>query len=620
MSCILESAAVHGQPWGGEPSIQTSGGGFVHFFLFISTCIIITHPRTHIHTYTHTHTHTHTYTHTHTHARTHAHYTHTLSPSVSLCLSVCRGSLPGIAFLSQYANVDCSYDLSPEALCAKISLCDALIVRSGTKVTREVFEAAKGRLRVVGRAGVGIDNVDLPAATEAGCLVVNAPTANTIAAAEHGVALLCALSRNVAQADASMRAGKWQRSKYTGVSLGGKTAAIIGFGKVGSEVARRCRGLGMQVVAYDPYASRERAEALGVNLVTFDEAIATADFISLHMPLLDSTKDMFNDDTFKKCKKGVRIVNVARGGVINEPALARALDAGLVAGAALDVFANEPPEEGNPLVGREDVIVTPHLGASTAEAQTAVAMEVAEAVMNALNGELASTAVNAPMVPKEVLAELSPYTSLADALGRAVVQCVEGGVGDLNITYETPRGDELDTRLLRAMVLKGVLESVTEQKVNLVNADYLAKQYGVKISETIKTGGGDKILSRVQVSMKGKSKFSGAYDDSGAITFEGGVSREQAFITRIGKTDVEVSCEGGVILCKQRDQPGVISKVASMLADSDINISFMTVGRLAPRGDAIMAVGVDEDPNPALMASLTSIPPVEEVSWITFRK
>lgn len=275
----------------------------------------------------------------------------------------------GLEVLRELSDVDCLYDLSPQELASKISNYDALIVRSGTKVTRDVFEAAKGRLKVVGRAGVGIDNVDLQAATEFGCLVVNAPTANTVAAAEHGIALLAAMSRNIAQADASVKAGKWQRSKYTGVSLVGKTLAVMGFGKVGSEVARRAKGLGMHVIAHDPYAPADRARAMGLELVTFKQAISTADFISLHMPLTPNTKDVFNDDTFSKMKKGVRIINVARGGVINEDALVRALDSGVVAQAALDVFAEEPPQKDSKLVQHENVTVTPHLGASTKEAQ-----------------------------------------------------------------------------------------------------------------------------------------------------------------------------------------------------------------------------------------------------------
>uniref|UniRef100_A0A804LW19 D-3-phosphoglycerate dehydrogenase n=1 Tax=Zea mays TaxID=4577 RepID=A0A804LW19_MAIZE len=385
----------------------------------------------------------------------------------------------GLAVLRQFADVECAYGMSPAELLAKAAQFDALIVRSGTKVTREVLEAGQGRLRVVGRAGVGIDNVDLQAATEVGCLVVNAPTANTIAAAEHGIALLASMARNVSQADAALKAGKWQRNKYVGVSLVGKTLAVMGFGKVGSEVARRAKGLGMHVIAHDPYAPADRARALGVELVSFDEAIARADFISLHMPLIPTTSKIFNDESFAKMKTGVRIINVARGGVIDEDALVRALDSGKVAQAALDVFTVEPPPKDSKLVLHENVTVTPHLGASTVEAQEGVAIEIAEAVVGALRGELAATAVNAPMVPAEILSELAPYVSLAEKLGRLAVQLVAGesGIKGVKVVYTTARGpDDLDTRLLRAMVTKGLVEPVSSTFVNLVNADYTAKQ------------------------------------------------------------------------------------------------------------------------------------------------
>ncbi|KAL9388263.1 hypothetical protein Peur_016868 [Populus x canadensis] len=394
----------------------------------------------------------------------------------------------GLELLRNFGDVDCSYDLSQEDLCKKIASCDALIVRSGTKVTRQVFEAAKGKLKVVGRAGVGIDNVDLQAATEFGCLVVNAPTANTVAAAEHGIALLASMARNVAQADASMKAGQWQRNKYVGVSLVGKTLAVMGFGKVGSEVARRAKGLGMEVITHDPYAPADRARAIGVEVVSFDQAISTADFISLHMPLTPATKKVFNDDSFAKVKRGVRIINVARGGVIDEDALVRALDSGKVAQAALDVFTEEPPPKDSKLVQHERVTVTPHLGASTKEAQEGVAIEIAEAVVGALKGELAATAVNAPMVPAEVLSELAPYVVLVERLGRLAVQLVAGGSGikSAKVVYKSARDpDDLDTRLLRAMITKGIIEPISDSFINLVNADFTAKKKASALARNV---------------------------------------------------------------------------------------------------------------------------------------
>ncbi|GJV08006.1 D-3-phosphoglycerate dehydrogenase 1, chloroplastic-like protein [Tanacetum coccineum] len=528
----------------------------------------------------------------------------------------------GIELLKQFANVDCSYEMSDEELKTKISLCDALIVRSGTNVSREVFESSGGRLKVVGRAGVGIDNVDLSAATEHGCLVVNAPTANTVAAAEHGIALLTAMARNVAQADASIKAGKWLRNKYVGVSLVGKTLAVMGFGKVGTEVARRAKGLGMHIIAHDPYAPADRARAIGVELVSFDEAIASADFISLHMPLTPSTSKILNDENFAKMKKGVRIVNVARGGVIDEDALVRALDAGIVAQAALDVFTIEPPPKDNILVNHENVTVTPHLGASTMEAQEGVAIEIAEAVVGALKGELAATAVNAPMVPAEVLIELKPYVTLAEKLGRLAVQLVAGGSGvkTVKVTYASARApDDLDTRLLRAMVTKGLIEPISSVFVNLVNADFTAKQRGIHISEEriILDGSPEKPLETIQVQIANvESRFASAISESGEIKVEGKVKDGVPHLTKVGDFEVDVSLEGNVILCKQLDQPGMIGSVGSILGDENVNVSFMSVGRTAPRKQAVMAIGVDEKPSTEALKKIGEIPAVEEFVFL----
>ncbi|KAJ8553951.1 hypothetical protein K7X08_024629 [Anisodus acutangulus] len=528
----------------------------------------------------------------------------------------------GLKLLKEFANVDCSYNLSPEELCTKISLCDALVVRSGTKVSREIFDSSGGRLKVVGRAGVGIDNVDLAAATEHGCLVVNAPTANTVAAAEHGIALLTAMARNVAQADASIKAGKWLRSKYVGVSLVGKTLAVMGFGKVGSEVARRAKGLGMHVIAHDPYAPADRARAIGVQLVSFDEALASADFISLHMPLTPATKKILNDETFAKMKKGVRIVNVARGGVIDEEALVRALDAGIVAQAALDVFTEEPPPKDSKLIQHENVTATPHLGASTTEAQEGVAIEVAEAVVGALKGELSATAVNAPMVPAEVLSELKPYVVLAEKLGRLAVQLVAGGSGvkSVKVSYGSARApDDLDTRLLRAMITKGVIEPISSVFINLVNADFTAKQRGLQISEEriLLDGSPESPVEFIQVQIANvESKFASAISDSGEIRVEGRVKDGVPHLTKVGSFEVDVSLEGSIILCSQVDQPGMIGKVGSVLGEENVNVSFMSVGRIAPRKQAVMAIGVDEQPSKESLKRIGEIPAIQEFVYL----
>uniref|UniRef100_A0A0D9X8F2 D-3-phosphoglycerate dehydrogenase n=1 Tax=Leersia perrieri TaxID=77586 RepID=A0A0D9X8F2_9ORYZ len=532
----------------------------------------------------------------------------------------------GLAVLRGFADVECAYGMSPSELLAKVAQFDALIVRSGTKVTREVLEAGgRGRLRVVGRAGVGIDNVDLQAATEAGCLVVNAPTANTVAAAEHGIALLASMARNVSQADAALKAGKWQRSKYVGVSLVGKTLAIMGFGKVGSEVARRAKGLGMHVIAHDPYAPADRARAIGAELVSFDEAISRADFISLHMPLIPATSKVFNDESFAKMKNGVRIINVARGGVIDEDALVRALDSGKVAQAALDVFTEEPPAKDSKLVLHENVTVTPHLGASTVEAQEGVAIEIAEAVAGALRGELAATAVNAPMVPAEVMSELAPYVSLAEKLGRLAVQLVaseSGGIKGVKVVYTTARGpDDLDTRLLRAMVTKGIVEPVSSTFVNLVNADYTAKQRGLRIAEERVShespAAAEAPLESIQVRLSHvQSKFAGAISDGGDIVLEGRVKYGVPHLTLVGPYEVDVSLEGNLILCRQIDQPGMIGKVGNILGQRNVNISFMSVGRTFRGKQAIMAIGVDEEPDKDTLENIGHIPAIEEFVFL----
>lgn len=529
----------------------------------------------------------------------------------------------GLDVLRQFADVECAYGMSPAELLAKVAQFDALIVRSGTKVTREVLEAGRGRLRVVGRAGVGIDNVDLQAATEAGCLVVNAPTANTVAAAEHGIALLACMARNVSQADAALKAGKWQRTKYVGVSLVGKTLAIMGFGKVGSEVARRAKGLGMHVIAHDPYAPADKARAIGAELVSFEEAIAKADFISLHMPLTPATSKVFNDESFGKMKTGVRIINVARGGVIDEDALVRALDSGKVAQAALDVFTVEPPPKDSKLVLHENVTVTPHLGASTVEAQEGVAIEIAEAVAGALRGELAATAVNAPMVPAEVLSELAPYVSLAEKLGRLAVQLVAGesGIKGVKVVYTSARDpDDLDTRLLRAMVTKGIVEPVSSTFVNLVNADYTAKQRGLRIAEerfSHDNAAAEAPLESIQVRLSHvQSKFAGAISDGGDIVVVGRVKYGVPHLTVVGPYEVDVSLEGNLILCRQIDQPGMIGKVGNILGQRNVNVSFMSVGRTSRGKQAIMAIGVDEEPDKKTLEKIGAIPAIEEFVFV----
>ncbi|KAH7293618.1 hypothetical protein KP509_28G033400 [Ceratopteris richardii] len=396
----------------------------------------------------------------------------------------------------------------------------------------------------------------------------------------------------------------------------------MGFGKVGSEVARRAKGLGMHVVSHDPYAPVDRAHAIGVELVSFEDAIAQADFISLHMPLTQATAKIFNTETFAKVKKGVRIINVARGGVIDEEALLKALDTGVVAQAALDVFTEEPPEQDNKLIAHENVIVTPHLGASTAEAQEGVAVEIAEAVLGALQGELSGTAVNAPTVPREVIAELAPYVSLAEKLGKLAIQLVGGvsGVKNVKLSYLSARSqEELDTRLLRAMLIKGLIEPISNAYINLVNADHIAKQRGMKVVEERRPSDGtlEVPLEAMEVKIAyAESKFASALSDTGEITLEGKVKDGTPYLSRVGNFDVDISLDGSVILSRQVDQPGMIGKVGSILGEGNVNISFMTVGRTGPRKKAVVAIGVDEEPPQGVLRKIGNLPAVEELVFL----
>nr|GLL17864.1 D-3-phosphoglycerate dehydrogenase 2, chloroplastic-like [Ipomoea trifida] len=378
----------------------------------------------------------------------------------------------------------------------------------------------------------------------------------------------------------------------------------------------------MHVIAHDPYAPADRAHAAGVDLVSFDQAISTADFISLHMPLTPATQKIFNDETFAKVKKGVRLVNVARGGVIDEDALVRALDSGAVAQAALDVFAVEPPPKDSKLVQHENVTVTPHLGASTKEAQEGVAVEIAEAVVGALKGELSATAVNAPMVPPEVLSELAPYVVLAEKLGRLAVQLVTGGSGiqSIKIVYKTARDpDNLDTRLLRAMVTKGIIEPISDTIINLVNADFTAKQKGLRISEEriVVDSSKEHPVEAIQVQISNvESKFASALLNNGNISIEGRVKYGIPHLTCVGSFSVDVSLEGNLILCRQTDQPGMIGSVGNILGESNVNVSFMSVGRTIKRTKAIMAIGVDEEPDKDSLKKIGEVPAVEEFVFL----
>ncbi|XP_010451157.1 PREDICTED: D-3-phosphoglycerate dehydrogenase 1, chloroplastic-like [Camelina sativa] len=451
----------------------------------------------------------------------------------------------GLKVLEGFANVDCSYDMTPEELYAKVSLCDALIVHSETIVGRKVFEASRGRLKVVGRAGAGFDNVGLRTATEFGCLVVKAPRPNTIAAAEHAIALMTAM----AQAEAKAGDDQLEMNK-----LVGKTLLVYGLGNVGAEVARRAKGLGMRVLALDPFVVADRARAIGADLVRFSSlsaALANADFISLHLPFSERTWITLSDHRFAIMKKGVCIVNVSHGGLIHEDGLVKALDSGIVARAAIDVFTEDIYEsfKYTKLLQHERVTVIPHLAAST---QKGVSTDLAEAVVGALNGggELAATAFNAPMVSPEVPTELKPYVELAEVLGNSLRQVASRGVGGLKnvkITYASARAaDDLDTRLLRAMVIKGILEPISsELYVNLANADLIAKQKGMRLSEefVFLDGSPESPFEKITVQLDiVKHMYPESVYPPADFKVEGKVKDGRPYLIKKGRRNVERNC------------------------------------------------------------------------------
>ncbi|HXF50398.1 MAG TPA: phosphoglycerate dehydrogenase [Dehalococcoidia bacterium] len=503
----------------------------------------------------------------------------------------------GLELLSRQAEVDVRLGLRGPELVAAIDGYDALVVRSETKVTREVIEAGHN-LQVIGRAGVGVDNIDLEAATERGIVVVNAPLGNIVSAAEHTIALLCALARNIPQADASLRSGRWERSKFIGVELRGKTLGIVGLGQVGSEVARRARGLEMQVLAYDPFVSPERASVLGVDLVTLDDLLARSDFVTLHTILTEATRGLIGAAQLAKMKPTARLINTARGGLVDEAALLDAVRRGVIAGAAIDVFAEEPAPPDHPFFGEPRIIVTPHLGASTREAQERVAIDVAEQVLAVLRGQPALYAVNAPMIPVETMAVIGPYLVVAEKVASLATQLAEGQLERVEIEYE---GDiaNYDTTPLRASVIKGLLGPVSEEKVTLVNAMLIAEQRGIRIVERTSPGG-EVFTNLVTV----RIHTSGGED---AIV-SGTLAHDGPRVVRIDGFWVDIPTNVSyLLLCENLDRPGMVGKVGTLLGSYNVNISGMHLGRTAVRGRALMALGLDDPMPPEALTQLRAL-------------
>jgi D-3-phosphoglycerate dehydrogenase / 2-oxoglutarate reductase len=497
----------------------------------------------------------------------------------------------GIEILRAHHDVDERPGLSRSELCAGIGEYDALIVRSQVKVDAELIAAGR-RLVVVGRAGVGVDNVDLDAATRAGITVVNAPTGNTIAAAEHTIALMFGVARRIAAADASVRRGEWRRTAFTGMEVRGRTLGIIGLGKIGQAIAARARGLEMDVLGMDPYVTREQAANHGVELVELDELLRRSDVVTVHVPLTRATKGLIGGDALAKMKPGAMILNVARGGIVDEAAVAEALRAGRLGGAGIDVFEQEPPVD-SPLLDAPDTLLTPHLGASTNEAQILVSEEVATQVLDVLDGRSARYAVNSPLLTPETAKAIAPYLPLAEALGKFFAQFTRAGVRTLTVEIAGELADH-DATPLTAAALRGILETSTTERVNLVNAAALARARGITVVERKTPEAG---AFSALVTLSGET-------GGQTTTVAGTVASGEPRLTRINDYWLDMAAEGQMLITRHHDKPGTMGWIGSMLGQADVNISAMHLARSAPRADAFMILALDDEVPPAVVAAI----------------
>ena len=504
----------------------------------------------------------------------------------------------GLEILRGCAQVDVRPGLEPAELLEIIGDYDALVVRSQTKVSAEVIRAGK-RLHVIGRAGVGIDNVDVDEATCLGIVVVYAPTGNSISAAEHTMALMLALARHIPQANAVLKSGVWKRNEFMGIEVRSKTLGIIGLGNVGSEVARRARGMEMKLIACDPFIAVDHARNLQVELVSFEELLRQSDFITLHLPLTASTRGLIGAKELLLVKPQVRIINTARGGLIDEEALVKAIKEKRVAGAAVDVFPEEPATD-SLLFKCDNIIVTPHLGASTAEAQTTVAMDVAVQIVDVLRGQPARYAVNAPFISPETLVVLAPFIKAVAKTGKLASQLAGGQMSAIKIKYEGEVA-EYDTNVLKAAVLGGILEEISEERVNLVNANIIAAHRGLTVVEQ-KEASCENYASLVTIEIT---------TSTGATAVAGTVMRGELHIVRVNNYWLDIVPTGGYFLFSDHlDRPGLISAVSKVTGDADVNISAMHVGRLKPRGQALMILALDEPLSEENLRQILAIPDV----------
>ncbi len=502
-------------------------------------------------------------------------------------------------------EVDFEPGLSPEELVARIGEYDGLAVRSATKVTSEVLDAAT-RLKVVGRAGIGVDNIDVPAATAKGAVVMNTPFGNATTTAEHAIAMMFALARQLPTANSSTQAGKWEKSRFMGREIEGKTLGLIGCGNIGSIVADRAQGLRMRVVVHDPYLSQERATDLGIEKLSLDDLCARADFISLHAPLTDSTKGIIDAAAIAKMRPGVQIINCARGGLVVEEDLADALDSGHVAGAAFDVFVSEPARE-NVLFGRDNVVCTPHLGAATTEAQEKVALQVAQQMSDYLLTGAVTNAINMPSVSAEEAPKLRPYMALAEQLGSFAGQLTETGLKTVQIDFEGHVAT-LNTRPLAAAVLTGLMRPMLDA-VNMVSAPSIARDRNISVTETKNEQPGDyETLIRLSVTTERQSR-------SVAGTLFGG---DRARIVDVKGIGIEAELAPNMLYITNHDKPGVIGDLGRTLGDAGINIATFHLGRAAEGGDAIALLRIDQPLQPDVLDAVCGLPNIIQVKQLAF--
>lgn len=502
-------------------------------------------------------------------------------------------------------EVDLKVGIKPEELKKIIPEYDALVVRSETRVTSEIIASAD-KLKVIGRAGTGVDNIDVPAATQRGIVVMNAAGGNSVTTAEHTIALLMSMARKTPQAHASLKGGKWDKKKFMGTELAGKTLGVIGLGNIGKIVASRGAGLAMKVIAFDPFLTRDVASRAGIELVSLDELFRRSDFITVHTPLTDSTRNIIGAEAFAKMHDGVRIINCARGGLVDESALYEAIKSGRVAAAALDVFVEEPPPADHPLLSLDEVIATPHLGASTSEAQDQVAVTIAEQVGNFLATGAVAGAVNIPAVSPEALDALRPYLSLGERLGSFVTQYFEGAVSEVGVAYNGEVA-ERETEPITRAILTGLLARVSA-RVNQVNAQLIAEERGLRVTESKARTASD-FASLIEVSVKG---------DEGECRIGGALfGHNDPRLVLVDAHRVEAVPEGHLVVVQNDDQPGVVGRIGTFLGEHHINIAQLYLSRNRAGGVALSVYQVDQEMNAATLDELAHVPHVLSVKQIS---